>query len=661
MFFTLVLIFVVIGAQATQFLDRNLAYRSPFANAPHLIALTHLQLSHNTKSLVKRFESAALTRRQTQDASPFKDEHYFTFYGGNFSNAQVVWSGGVNFTHNVASGDPFDTSVLLWTRAQAVSPTDSTALPDQSVPVCVSYKIYSNPELSGSPADSGSAFTSYDVDWTLKVEATGLEPDTKYWFQFADCTNPTSVSPIGATRTFAEPNTPADKVNGGKPMTFAVFSCSQFQAGWFNAYGVAAQNSSADVFIHLGDYIYETTGDGASIGRVALGRELATIKDYRQRLGQYRTDASLVANNGWKAGSSDSNDTEIGCSFSESGACFTDRKLAAIRAYHEWMPIRQVTADDKLRIWRNFQIGKLIDLTMLDTRNYDRDITDLGYNTVVDTLKDDEDRSIMGAEQEQWFYDTLSESKKRHAVWRIVGLLSTDNKSSSVSLSREDPDAWDGYRKNRGRVFDHLSNNGISNTIILAGDSHDNWVSDLARPNDTSYDELSGNGAFGVEFGGTAVTSPSSFGAGISPADADVLSRVFVAENAELQWSEGSFRGFFTITVAPETLNATFYGMSNISAHFYRLYTKVRKGSLTCFNVANANLDHLEIANFVVKAGENKLSRPVAGGSVTAGIIKAALNSSTTASVTSTSASASASVVTSAASTTVSASVASSG
>ncbi len=58
-------------------------------------------------------------------------------------------------------------------------------------------------------------------------------------------------------------------------------------------------------------------------------------------------------------------------------ACFTDRKLAAVRAYHEWLPIRQVDADDKLRIWRNFQIGKLLDLTMLDTRQYDRDLTDV--------------------------------------------------------------------------------------------------------------------------------------------------------------------------------------------------------------------------------------------------------------------------------------------
>lgn len=41
------------------------------------------------------------------------------------------------------------------------------------------------------------------------------------------------------------------------------------------------------------------------------------------------------------------------------------------------MPIRQVDTTDGLRIWRKFQYGKLADLMMLDTRNFDRDVTDL--------------------------------------------------------------------------------------------------------------------------------------------------------------------------------------------------------------------------------------------------------------------------------------------
>ncbi|KAF7796682.1 hypothetical protein EIP86_007865 [Pleurotus ostreatoroseus] len=367
------------AAQATELFDRNLAYRSPFAG--------YSEFSHDTGAIQARH--VAFTKRQIESSTGFEDEHYPTFYGGDFSNSPFIWNGGINFTHSVASGDPFDDSVLLWTRAVPIN-----GVPDQDVPVCVSFKIFSNSKLTGKPLDSGEGFTTYDVDFTVKFEATNLKPDTKYWYQFADCTNAKIVSPVGATRTLSAPNTPANEVNGGKPLTLAVFSCSRYQDGYFNAYGVAAHNTSADVFVHLGDYIYESLGNGAKIGRAVLGRELATIHDYRQRLNQYRTDVSLiaahetapwitvwvrvflskddheVADQSWKAGTADSNDSTTGCSFSPSGACFTDRKLAGVRAYHEWMPIRQVTVDDKLRIWRNFQIGKLLDLTMLDTSEF---------------------------------------------------------------------------------------------------------------------------------------------------------------------------------------------------------------------------------------------------------------------------------------------------
>lgn len=36
--------------------------------------------------------------------------------------------------------------------------------------------------------------------------------------------------------------------------------------------------------------------------------------------------------------------------------------MNAVRAYFEWMPIRQVDMDDNLRIWRSFSLGKLVDL-----------------------------------------------------------------------------------------------------------------------------------------------------------------------------------------------------------------------------------------------------------------------------------------------------------
>ena len=96
--------------------------------------------------------------------------------------------------------------------------------------------------------------------------------------------------------------------------------------------------------------------------------------------------------------------------------------MNAVRAYFEWMPIRQVEMDDNLRIWRSFQLGNLLDLVMLDTRQYDRSITDLYWNTeYVKDISEDTGRSMMGSRQENWFYSQLKQSKARGAAWRVIG------------------------------------------------------------------------------------------------------------------------------------------------------------------------------------------------------------------------------------------------
>ncbi|QRV91470.1 alkaline phosphatase [Ceratobasidium sp. AG-Ba] len=587
-------------------LEANLGYRSPF--------IGHPQLGIDTRLLHKKHQ---LSARQTTQSVPYIDDSYPTFYGADFSYAPSVWSGGITFTHNVASGDPLDTSVLLWTRAY---PQGSG--PDQSVPVCVRYQVYDSQQLKGKVIAKGSAFTSWDVDFTVKVEVKGLKADTWYWYTFNDCTNPSTVSPTGRTRTLASANTSASKVNGGKPFTLSVFSCSNFPFGFFNAYGYAAKETNTDVMVHLGDYIYESQiscqFDRAPLNRSVSDRELATLSDYRTRLALYRTDESLlyshqnfpwilvwddheVADNSWKAGSADSNDTTSGCQFSSSGTCFSDRKLSAVRAYHEWIPIRQVALDDKLRIWRNFQVGKLLDLTMLDTRQYDRDLTDVYYNTdYVDGIHKGQNRSIMGLKQENWLSDQLLNSKRRGAVWRVVGQQVVFTQLNE--LGKFNLDSWDGYGANRKRILDLLYKQKIDNTVILSGDSHANWVSDLAYPNDTTtYDPKTGKGAIGVEFAGTAVSSPSPLGAGISPATADAVSKQLVDVNADLQWSEGSWRGFFTLSLAAKNLTAKYYAMKNLNS---------------------TNTEAFLSAEFHVTAGSNRLTRPVAGGSVAAGVLK---------------------------------------
>jgi alkaline phosphatase D len=222
---------------------------------------------------------------------------------------------------------------------------------------------------------------------------------------------------------------------------------------------------------------------------------------------------------------------------------FDQRKMNAVRAYFEWMPIRQVEMDDNLRIWRSFSIGTLFDLIMLDTRQYDRSITDLYWNTdYIHQISNDAGRSMMGSRQENWFYDQLSESSKRGATWRVIGSQTVfSRQNESVVYGDTDPldyDAWDGYQANRNRTFKHLYDNNIGNNIMISGDSHMSWVSDLVWLDQKAYDPATGKGSLGVEFAGSAVSSPCPYGQNISHVKADNYSSWLVHANPELQWQE---------------------------------------------------------------------------------------------------------------------------
>lgn len=261
--------------------------------------------------------------------------------------------------------------------------------------------------------------------------------------------------------------------------------------------------------------------------------------------------------------------------------------------------------DDNLRIWRSFQLGKLVDLIMLDTRQYDRSITDLYWNTgYVSEIANDAGRSMMGSRQENWFYNQLSHSSSRGATWRIVGsqtVFSRINESLPGTDYAFDYDAWDGYTSNRNRTLNHLYSQGIGNNIFLSGDSHASWVSDLVWLGEKEYSPQTGEGAIGVEFAGTAVTSPCPAGANISLSAAYEASTLLQEYNSELQWQDLYYRGYYELHLSSERALANYFGMPT---------------------VVNRNGWEIPLANFTVEAGANKLQRPVGGGVVESGSLK---------------------------------------
>jgi alkaline phosphatase D len=145
--------------------------------------------------------------------------------------------------------------------------------------------------------------------------------------------------------------------------------------------------------------------------------------------------------------------------------------------------------------------------------------------------------------------------------------------------------------------YDH----NIGNNIMLAGDSHANWVSDLVWIGEKDYNPETGEGALGAEFGGTAVSSTGPCDEDAPREKCNWLARRTARDNPELQWNEGWYRGYFELHITPERLNAYYFGTPSL---------QTRNGY------------EVSLANFTVESGANRLSRPVAGGSVEDGALQ---------------------------------------
>ncbi|WP_370977928.1 alkaline phosphatase [Agaribacterium sp. ZY112] len=337
----------------------------------------------------------------------------------------------MSFTHGVASGDPKSDKVILWTRAK---PKDE----NKNHSLTVNYELATDPDFMNI-THNGQSKVSEDSDFTLKVDAINLSPATDYYYRFKS-NGMTSIT--GHTKTLPETNTEVSQVK------LALFSCSNYTAGYFNAYSEAVNMLDLDAAIHLGDYIYEyrmgeyATENAENIGR-ALPKdndvELLTLEDYRKRYALYRSDLGLSALHAVVPmivipdDHEVANDTYIDGAENhspETEGDFSERKRNALQAYFEWMPIRPASSGDNSTIHRSFQWGSLVNLMMLDTRLSGRSkqlsYTDSSFfnsdgsfnSTSFAAAVADDNRTMLGAEQLQWLQTELSSSS---ATWQVLG------------------------------------------------------------------------------------------------------------------------------------------------------------------------------------------------------------------------------------------------
>ncbi|MDA8543996.1 alkaline phosphatase D family protein [Gammaproteobacteria bacterium] len=475
-----------------------------------------------------------------------------------------------SFNHGVASGDPLEDRVILWTRVT----------PQQAGPVEVILEVSENKNFS-KVAYSKKLNTSSLSDYTIKYDFLAKQycnSDNGFFYRFRAGN---SVSETGRSKTFSK-NIKSAKI--------AIFSCSNFPAGYFNAYQAAAEKNDLDLWLHLGDYLYEypmggyATENAEKLGRAPIPiHEMITLSDYRQRHAQYKLDQGSIAlhkhapliavwddhefsNDAWKRGAE--NHSEDG-----SEGDFYARRSAAIKAYYEWMPIRE--QQNKRRIFRDFKIGKLMHLIMLDTRQFGRDkqiqpkdyLSKSGFNQAkfYNDLNS-EYRELLGAEQFSWIEDKILNS---NAAWTIFGqqVLMTKLKFPDISKiikAEEIPDflkpylkllglgipsnldAWDGYPAARNKLY-KLMKNAKKKFISLAGDTHNSWVSELENQSGKKV---------GIELGAPSVTSPGI--TDVLNLDENNFVDSIVKLNKELQWMNPSNRGYLFLDCTDSKIIASF-------------------------------------------------------------------------------------------------------
>jgi alkaline phosphatase D len=432
------------------------------------------------------------------------------------------------FYHGVASGDPLTDRVIIWTR---VTPSDFNQ--QASVEFLVATDTAMNQQVA-----QGVVVTDASRDFTVKVDVSGLSPDTYYYYEFR---YEGAFSQRGRTKT--APEGPVDSLR------FAIVSCANLEAGYFNSYRVINERNDVDAVLMLGDYIYEYETGGYSpnpnVDRdFDPANEILSLDDYRLRYSIYHMDEALrelhqnfpwicvwddheSANDAYKDGAQNHDAGE---------GDWQVRKLNSQQAFFEWLPIREKAPGNK-EIFRTFKYGDLIDLVMVDTRLHGRD----EQQGQTSGNLNDPNRTMLGDDQFQWLKDELVAST---AKWKVLGNQVMMAKLTLFGVPIN-TDAWDGYPVTRQGLYEHILANEIKNFAVITGDIHTSWAFDLKN----------GSDRVGVEFITPSVTSPGS------PINVGTALSI---ENPHLKYAELTKKGFVILDVTHEKLQADWYYVATI-------------------------------------------------------------------------------------------------
>ena len=455
------------------------------------------------------------------------------------------------FSLGVASGDPQPDGIVLWTRL-APDPLNGGGMPAQ--PVEVNWEVSATTNF-GNPIQKGVYLARPELNHSVHVEVAGLQSGREYFYRFLVGDE---ISQTGRTKTAPALGAAVDRVR------FGVVGCNSYEAGYFTAYRRAAEQAY-DFIIHTGDYIYGGRANGNRTPDVVVrehqGDEAFTLVDYRNRYAQYKMDANLMAAHASAPFLITRDDGEVENNYTVTDEnnlppeVFALRRAGAYQAYYENMPLRAAQMPDGSHqlVYRRLQYGNLLDIALLDTRQYrsDQPCGD-GAHTGCAAINDP-NATMMGDAQEKWLYGLLPTVK---STWTLISqqvpMFMRDNIKAAPD-GQFSMDKWDAYTAARRRLFTQLGNSKAANPVVLSGDVHLAYASDLKmdfrNPNSQTV---------GVEFTGTSVSS------GGDGTDVSATWDMVKGDNPHIKFHSAK-RGYLDMTATPGEIRADFMVIDKVT------------------------------------------------------------------------------------------------
>lgn len=410
------------------------------------------------------------------------------------------------FGHSVASGGPLADRVVLWTRISAPVGHDD-------VPVEVS--VATDPDLHDVVGTYRAVASSSD-DFCVHIDAGGLTPDTTYYYRFVALGE---RSPLGRTRTLP---------TGPTPVRLGFAACASYGHGRFWPYAHLARRSDLHAVVHLGDYIYDTPGWGHP-GTYGTSRQVdppqgcVSLEDYRARYRQYRADPQLAELHRQHPVIPIWDDHEFADDPRDGGATghdpslhgyWGDRVRAAARAWHEWMPVR----DLHNRLWRRFEFGTTAELVLVDRHH--------------DTLWGSATSEVAGTQRRF----LLNRARRSKASWLLLG-----SGAGTSSRRADGSGGWD--QELRAELFAAL---GTAQLLSLGGDSHRFDALELRPGEDTTAVPVA------TEFAVSSVSSPGG-----------QIDRGTLGDH--VRFADADHRGYAVLTCTPERAQVDFFAVPDAS------------------------------------------------------------------------------------------------